>query len=83
VERDLGVMIQDNLKVSEQCSKPANTVNKMLDMMNVTCSQKLRLLVDTIYKSLVGSQSTPLRTGLEAYSIQTDIDLLDKYNVLK
>jgi len=38
VERDLGVLIQDNLKVSEQCNKAANTANGILGMINRTFS---------------------------------------------
>ena len=53
MERDLGVLIQDNLKVSEQCNKAANTANRILGMINRTFSYKPRVLVNTLYKSLV------------------------------
>jgi len=48
VERDLGVLIQDNLKVSEQCNKAANTANRILGMINRTFSYKPRVLVNTL-----------------------------------
>jgi len=48
VERDLGVHIQDNLKVSEQCNKAANTANRILGMINRTFSYKPRVLVNTL-----------------------------------
>jgi len=47
-ERDLGVLIQDNLKVSEQCNKAANTANRILCMINRTFSYKPRVLVNTL-----------------------------------
>ena len=34
MERDLGILIQDNLKVSEQCNKAANTANRILLVTN-------------------------------------------------
>ena len=48
VKRDLDILIWDNLKVSEQCLKAANTVNRILGMINRTFSHKSRLLVDTL-----------------------------------
>ena len=48
VERDLGILLQDNLKVSEQCLKVANTANRILGMINRTFSHKSRFLVDTL-----------------------------------
>ena len=36
VEHDLGILIHDNLKVSEQSLKAANTANRILGMMNRT-----------------------------------------------
>jgi len=77
VERDIGVLIQDNLKVSEQCNKAANTADRSLGMINRTFSYKPRVLVNTLYKSLV-------RPHLEYCSqawrqhIRKDIDTLEK-----
>jgi len=53
VERDLGVLIQDNFKLAEQCNKAANTANRILGRINRTFSSKPRVLVNTLYKSLV------------------------------
>jgi len=33
IERDLGVLIQDNLNVSEQCTRVVKTCNRILGMI--------------------------------------------------
>jgi hypothetical protein len=48
VEKDLGVLIQDNLKVSEQCNKASNTANRILGMINRTFNYKPPILVNTL-----------------------------------
>jgi len=53
MEQDLGVLIQDNLKVSEQCLMVATTVNKTSSMINRRFSDKSLLLVNTLCKSLI------------------------------
>ena len=35
-EKDLGVIVQNNLKVSEQCSKVVKTANRVLAMIRRT-----------------------------------------------
>jgi ribonuclease P/MRP protein subunit RPP40 len=77
VERDLGIPIQDNIKVSEQCTRAANTANRVLGMINRTFSHKSKLPIDALYNSLV-------RPELDYYAqawrpfLKKDIDLLVK-----
>lgn len=52
-ERDLGVIIQNDLKVSEQCSKVVKTANKILGMINRTFTFKTKDNMLQLYKSLV------------------------------
>ena len=42
-ERDLGVIVQNDLKVSEQCSKVVKTANKILGMINRNFLTKRRI----------------------------------------
>ena len=76
-ERDLGVVIQNDLKVTEQCTKVVKTANKILGMINRTISFKTKDNIVRLYKSL-------LRPHLE-YCVQSwrphlvkDINLLEK-----
>ena len=48
-ERDLGVIVQNDLKVDKQCSKAANEVNKRLIDRNFKC--KARKVILPLYKS--------------------------------
>jgi len=77
VERDLGIIIQDNLKVSEQCLKATNTANRILGMINRTFSHKSRLLVDTLYKSLVRPHLDYCAQAWRPF-LKKDIELLEK-----
>jgi hypothetical protein len=52
-ERDLGVIIQDNLKVSEQCSKVVKTANCILGMIRRSFENKSSDIILPLYKSLV------------------------------
>ena len=76
-EKDLGVIISNDLKVSSQCSKAAKTANRILGMISRTFIYKNKDTMLLLYKSLV-------RPHLE-YCIQTwrphlqkDIDLLER-----
>ena len=76
VKRDSGILIQDNLKVSEQCLKAANTANKIMGMMNRTFSYKSKLLVDTLYTSLVRPHLDYCAQAWRPF-LREDIDLLE------
>jgi len=51
VARDLGILLQDNRKVSDLCMKAANTADRILGMINRRFSYKSKPLLDTMYKS--------------------------------
>ena len=50
-ERDLGVIMQSDLKVDKQCSKAANEANKRLGMIN----RKTKKVILPLYKFIVRS----------------------------
>ena len=52
-ECDLGVIVQDDLKVSKQCTKAVNTANRILGLINRTLEFKSKDTVLQLYKSLV------------------------------
>jgi len=47
---DVSVLIQDNLKVSEQCTK---TCNRVLDMIKRSFTFRSGNMIVTLYKSLI------------------------------
>ena len=67
VEQDLEVVIQNDLKVSQQCSKVVKTANKILGMIYRTFQYKSEDIMLRLYKSFV-SEATfgVLRVGMEA-----------------
>ncbi len=52
-EKDLGVMISDNWKPSNQCSKVVKTSNKLVGFMGRTFKHKSEKVILTLYNSLV------------------------------
>jgi ribonucleases P/MRP protein subunit RPP40 len=52
-EQDLGVIIQNDLKVTKQCVKAANTANRILGMISRTFVYKSSHIICQLYKSLV------------------------------
>jgi len=50
IERHLGVLIQDNLKVSEQCTKVVKTCNRILGMIKRSLSFRSGNMNVTLYK---------------------------------
>jgi len=62
VERDLGVIMQSDLKCSSQCIKVVNTANRILGLNKKTISVRDKDIILQLYKSLV-------RPHLE-YSVQ-------------
>jgi hypothetical protein len=76
-EKDLGVVVSKNFKVSRQCAKAAKKGNQMLGMIKRTIMSKKKKVILSLYKALV-------RPHLE-YCIQAwrphlakDIELLEK-----
>jgi ribonucleases P/MRP protein subunit RPP40 len=76
-ERDLGVIVQDDLKVSQQCSKVVKTANRVLGMIYRSFTYKSKDVVLQLYKSLVRPH---LEFCVQAWRphLQKDIMLLEK-----
>ena len=52
-ERDLGVIVSADLKVSQQCAKVVKTANKVLGMISRTLTLRTKDVILRLYKSLV------------------------------
>jgi ribonuclease P/MRP protein subunit RPP40 len=52
-EKDLGVIIQNDLKVSQQCSKVVKTANQILGMIRRSFQNRSKYIMLLLYKSLV------------------------------
>ena len=52
-ERDLGVIMQNDMKCNKQCVKAVKTANRILGMIKRTSNCLLREIVLQLYKSLV------------------------------
>ena len=52
-EKDLGVLITNDLKASQQCTAACNKANRVLGMMNRTIVYKSKEVLLNLYKSLV------------------------------
>ena len=76
-EKDLGVIIQDDLKISKQCAKAVKTANRILGMISRTFILKSREIILQLYKSLVRPH---LENCVQAWRphLKKDIDLLEK-----
>jgi len=55
-ERDLGIIITKDMKVSQQCRQAYSKANKMLGIINRTVDYKSREVLLKLYKSLVRPQ---------------------------
>ncbi len=53
IETDLGVIISDDLKPSNQCSKVVKTANKLVGFIGRTFEHKSEKVILTLYNSLV------------------------------
>ena len=52
-DRDLGVIVQNNLKCSKQCAKVVNTANGIIGMIKRSFSYLSKDIAIQLYKSLV------------------------------
>ena len=52
-EKDLGEIISDNLKVSEQCLEARNRANKMLGIINRNVAYNIKEVMSKLYNSYV------------------------------
>ena len=77
-EKDLGVTMYANMKVSEQCSRiAASKGNQVLGMIRRNITYKEKSLIIPLYKAIVRPH---LEYGIQAWSpyLRKDIDMLEK-----
>jgi len=53
VEKDLGIIMSNYLKVSQQCTQAYVKANRMLGVINRTITNKSRFILLNLYKSIV------------------------------
>ena len=77
-EKDLGITINANMKVSEQCRITASNCNQVLGMIRRNITYKAKCLIIPLYKAIVRPH---LEYSIQAWNpyIRKDIDMLDKY----
>ena len=76
-ERDLGVVIDNNLKFSDHCNKVTNTVNATLGMIKRTIDCKSKSIITRLYKALVRPQLEYCVQAWRPY-LKRDIQKLEK-----
>ena len=76
-EKDLGVIMNANMKVSEQCRIAASKGNQVLGMIRRNITYKEKSLIVPLYKAIVRPH---LEYCIQAWSpyLRKDIDMLDK-----
>ena len=76
-EKDLGVTMNANMKVSEQCRIAASKGNHLLGMIRRNITYKEKSLIVPLYKAIVRPH---LEYCIQAWSpyLRKDIDMLDK-----
>ena len=72
-EKDLGVKMNANMKVSEQCRIAASKGNQVLGMIRRNITYKEKSLIIPLYKAIV-------RPHLQAWNphLRKDVDILEK-----
>ena len=75
-ERDLGVIVSSDLRVSQQCAKVVKTANRILGMVSRTFTLRSKDVILRLYKSLVRPH---LEYCIQAWRphLQKDINLLE------
>ena len=76
-EKNLGVLITKDLKVSVQCSRAANTANRVLCMTRRTFTCRDEQTIIQLYKSLVRPHLEYCVQAWRPYLSQ-DIEMLEK-----
>ena len=76
-EKDLGVTMNANMKVSEQCRIAASKANQVLGMIRRNITYKDKSLIVPLYKAIVRPH---LEYCIQAWSpyLRKDIDMLEK-----
>ena len=77
-ERDLGVTMNANMKVSEQCRIAASNGNQVLGMIRMNITYKENSLIIPLYKAIVRPH---LEYCIQAWNphLRKDVDMLEKY----
>ena len=74
-EKDLGVTINDNMKILEQCRIAASKENQVIGMIRRNITYKENNLIVPLYKAIVRPH---LEYCIQASSARKDIHMLDK-----
>ena len=77
-EKDLGVTMNANMKVSEQCRIAASQGNQVLGMIRRNITYKEKSLIAPLNKAIVRPH---LKYCIQAWNshLRKDIDMLEKY----
>ena len=75
-ERDLGVIMRNDMKCNSQCIKAVKTANRVLGMIERTFTVRDKSIILQLYKSLVGPH---LEYSMQSWRshFRKDIDLLE------
>ena len=76
-EKDLGVMVQDDLKVSMQCAEVVKRANRILGMIKRTFESRSKDIILRLYKCLVRPHLDYCAQAWRPH-LQKDIDILEK-----
>ena len=74
-EKELGVSMNANMKVSEQCRIAASNGNQVLGMIRRNITYKEKSLIVLLYKAIVSTSLRLLYTGMESISQERHICL--------
>src|SRR5260221_5477362 len=76
-EKDLGVIVQSDLKVSSECAKVVKTANQILGMIKRSFTSRNKEIILNLYKTLVRPH---LEYGVQAWRpyLKKDIDLIER-----
>jgi hypothetical protein len=81
-ERDLGVIVQQDLKWSKQCSKSVSTANRVLGMIKISFCYLSKDVVLKLYKSLVRPHLEYCVQAWRPY-LKKDIELIERVTLEK
>ena len=76
-EKDLGIIVDDKMKFSEQCSAAVKKANSTLALIRRTIKYKKKEIIVRLYKALVRPQLEYCIQTWRPY-LQTDIDRLEQ-----